>query len=53
LIGVGCDDTSTVALNLAEKIANLRIFDDDQGKMKRSPLDVKGSELVRLYASCH
>jgi len=43
-------DTSTVALSLAEKVANLRIFDDDRGKMKRSPLDVKGSALVGSYA---
>ena len=32
LLGVGRDDTSTVAVSMAEKIANLRIFDDDQGK---------------------
>src|SRR5207249_7805224 len=46
LIGVGRDDTSAVALTMAEKIANLRIFEDDQGKMNRSLLDVKGSALV-------
>src|SRR5438552_2289065 len=46
LLGVGRDDTSAVAVTMAGKIANLRIFDDDQGKMNRSLLDVKGSALV-------
>src|SRR5206468_2231993 len=46
LIGVGRDDTSAVALTMADKIANLRIFEDDQGKMNRSLLEVNGSALV-------
>jgi D-aminoacyl-tRNA deacylase len=46
LLGVGRNDTSAVAANMAEKIANLRIFEDDQGKMNRSLLDVRGSALV-------
>ncbi len=46
LLGVGRDDTSAVAAGLAEKIAKLRIFEDDQQKMNRSVLDVKGSVLV-------
>jgi D-tyrosyl-tRNA(Tyr) deacylase len=46
LIGVGRDDTSAVALTMAEKIANLRIFEDNQGKMNRSLLEVNGSALV-------
>src|SRR3954452_657280 len=46
LLGVGRDDTSAVAAALAEKIANLRIFEEDQQKMNRSLLDVKGSALV-------
>ena len=46
LLGVGRDDTSAVAVSTAEKIANLRIFEDDQRKMNRSVLDVKGSALV-------
>jgi D-tyrosyl-tRNA(Tyr) deacylase len=45
LLGVGREDTSAVAAAMAEKCANLRIF-DDQGKMNRSLLDVKGSGLV-------
>jgi D-tyrosyl-tRNA(Tyr) deacylase len=46
LLGVGREDTSAVAVTLAEKSANLRIFEDEQGKMNRSLLDVKGSALV-------
>jgi D-aminoacyl-tRNA deacylase len=46
LLGVGKEDTSQVAVAMAEKVANLRIFEDEQGKMNRSLLDVKGSALV-------
>jgi D-tyrosyl-tRNA(Tyr) deacylase len=46
LLGVGKEDTSQVAAAMAEKVANLRIFEDEQGKMNRSLLDVKGSALV-------
>ena len=46
LLGVGHDDTSAVAASMASKISNLRIFQDDQGKMNRSLLEVKGSALV-------
>jgi D-tyrosyl-tRNA(Tyr) deacylase len=46
LLGVGRDDTSAVAASMAEKCANLRIFEDAQGKMNRSLLEVKGGALV-------
>jgi len=46
LLGVGREDSPAVAASLAEKCANLRIFEDDQGKMNRSLLEVKGSALV-------
>jgi D-aminoacyl-tRNA deacylase len=46
LLGVGRDDSSAVALSMAEKVANLRIFEDEQGKMNKSLLEVKGSALV-------
>ena len=46
LLGVGRNDNDQSPSYLAEKIANLRIFDDDQGKMNRSLLDVRGAALV-------
>ena len=46
LLGIGRNDASAVAVSMAEKIAHLRIFEDDEGKMNRSLLDVKGSALV-------
>jgi len=46
LLGVGKEDTSAVATAMAEKACNLRIFEDEQGKMNRSLLDVKGEALV-------
>jgi D-aminoacyl-tRNA deacylase len=46
LLGVGREDTSAVAATVAEKCAQLRIFEDEQGKMNRSLLDVQGSALV-------
>jgi len=46
LLGVGREDTPAVAVSLAEKVANLRIFKDEQGKMNRSLLDVRGAALV-------
>jgi D-tyrosyl-tRNA(Tyr) deacylase len=46
LLGVGREDSAAVAASLAEKVANLRIFEDEQGKMNRSLLDLKGAALV-------
>lgn len=46
LLGVGRDDTNEVAASMAEKVANLRIFEDEQGKMNKSLLEVKGGALV-------
>jgi len=46
LLGVGKEDTSAIAAAMAEKASNLRIFEDEQGKMNRSLLDVKGEALV-------
>jgi D-tyrosyl-tRNA(Tyr) deacylase len=46
LLGVGKEDTSRVAASMAERLANLRIFEDATGKMNLSLLHVKGSALV-------
>jgi len=46
LLGVGHDDTEADATYLAEKIAGLRVFEDDAGKMNLGPADVGGSVLA-------
>ena len=46
LLGVGKEDTEAVAASMAEKLANLRIFEDAAGKMNLSILDTKGGALV-------
>jgi D-aminoacyl-tRNA deacylase len=46
LIAVGRDDVSATAAAMAEKVVNLRIFGDDQGKMNRSVLDTGGAILA-------
>ena len=46
LLGVGRTDTSESVEYLAEKIANLRIFADEAGKMNRSLVEIGGSALV-------
>jgi D-tyrosyl-tRNA(Tyr) deacylase len=55
LLGVGQTDTEADARWLAVKIAALRIFEDDAGKMNRSVVDVSGGILVvsqfTLFAS--
>jgi len=54
LLGVGHGDGEAQAAFLAEKTANLRIFEDEQGKTNLSILDVKGEAIVvsqfTLYA---
>lgn len=46
LLGVGTDDVEDDAIYLVEKIVNLRIFDDEDGKMNRSIIDIAGEMLV-------
>ncbi len=54
LLGIGPRDGEQQARTLAEKITNLRIFEDDQGKMNLSLLEVGGEAIVvsqfTLYA---
>jgi len=45
LLGVHVRDTAAEATSLAEKVAHLRIFGDDEGKMNRSVVDVGGAVL--------
>jgi D-tyrosyl-tRNA(Tyr) deacylase len=56
LLGVKTDDAEKDADFLADKIANLRIFDDSDGKLNLSGLDVKAEFLVvsqfTLYGDC-
>jgi D-aminoacyl-tRNA deacylase len=56
LLGVKEGDTEEEARWLASKIANLRIFPDDEGKLNRSVLETGGQALVvsqfTLYADC-
>lgn len=56
LLGVGKGDSEINAKNLARKIANLRIFEDEQGKLNRSVSETHGEVLVvsqfTLYGDC-
>ena len=54
LLGVAPEDTLATVEQMTEKIAHLRIFEDDEGKMNLSALDVDGEAIVvsqfTLYA---
>ena len=56
LVGVAVGDVESDAVQLAEKIAHLRVFEDEEGKMNRSLVDVGGAILAvsqfTLYADC-
>lgn len=57
LVGITHDDTEEEAEWLADKIINLRIFEDANGKMNHSLMDVQGEILsvsqFTLYANCN
>lgn len=56
LLGVGPGDTEETARKLADKICNLRVFEDENGKMNRNLEQAGGSLLVvsqfTLFADC-
>lgn len=56
LVGVGHEDTEDDVRYLAEKVAHLRIFEDEEGRMNRSVMEVGGSILsisqFTLYGDC-
>ena len=56
LVGVGTGDEDADARFLATKIAHLRVFEDEEGKLNRSVLEIGGSALVvsnfTLYGDC-
>lgn len=56
LIGITVTDTKEIADHLVKKLCNLRIFEDEQGKMNLSLKDVGGKLLIvsqfTLYANC-
>ena len=53
LLGVEINDTKDDALWLASKIANLRIFSDDNGNMNNSILDIDGEVIVVSQFTLH
>lgn len=57
LLGVGPEDTEEIAAQLAKKIAAMRIFSDEQGKMNLSVRDTGGEAIAvsqfTLYADTH
>ena len=56
LVGITQDDNEQIVEKLAKKCVELRIFEDDMGKMNRSLLDIQGQVLsisqLTLYADC-
>lgn len=55
-VGIGRDDREENVELMADKIKNLRVFEDESGKMNRSLIDVEGKALVvsqfTLYGDC-
>lgn len=55
-LGVGKSDNEVIADKLIKKVCNLRIFEDENGKMNKSLIDINGELLIvsqfTLYAEC-
>lgn len=56
LVGISNDDTNTIVERMIDKLIGLRIFEDEEGKLNLSLLDVGGAILsisqFTLYANC-
>ena len=56
LVGIGQEDGEEEVVQMVEKLVGLRIFQDDEGKMNRSLLDMQGEMLVvsqfTLWGDC-
>lgn len=56
LAGICAEDNENIAMQIAEKAANLRIFDDENGNLNLSLIDIGGECLIvpnfTLYANC-
>lgn len=46
LVGIGAEDVPEDGERLAAKVAGLRVFDDDRGRLSRSVVDVEGAVLA-------
>ena len=53
LVGIARDDTKVEAAYLVDKVSNLRIFDDEEGKMNLSVKDVNGALLIISQFTLH
>ena len=56
LVGIAETDTEEILKHMSDKMINLRVFEDETGKMNRSLVDVEGEILLisqfTLYADC-